>query len=151
MCRQPPGSTRAATPFPSTTLFRSQPSSGTAREGERAALANGRRHGDPVRLAHDRRIVAIGDDQPGTRRQKGIAIERARVEPRRQCPEKTVAMIEILGPFCVPEQIGPRDLDLDDRDPALGIDRSEEHTSELQSLMRISYAVFCLKQKKRSN
>src|SRR3546814_8245006 len=28
------------------------------------------------------------------------------------------------------------------------IDRSEEHTSELQSLMRISYAVFCLKQKK---
>src|SRR3546814_2546883 len=28
------------------------------------------------------------------------------------------------------------------------IDRSEEHTSELQSLMRISYAVFCLKKKK---
>src|SRR3546814_4160147 len=28
--------------------------------------------------------------------------------------------------------------------------RSEEHTSELQSLMRISYAVFCLKQKKSS-
>src|SRR3546814_5390792 len=28
------------------------------------------------------------------------------------------------------------------------IKRSEEHTSELQSLMRISYAVFCLKQKK---
>src|SRR3546814_10733222 len=27
--------------------------------------------------------------------------------------------------------------------------RSEEHTSELQSLMRISYAVFCLKQQKR--
>src|SRR3546814_2367563 len=30
-----------------------------------------------------------------------------------------------------------------------GIGRSEEHTSELQSLMRISYAVFCLKKKKR--
>src|SRR3546814_2884507 len=29
--------------------------------------------------------------------------------------------------------------------------RSEEHTSELQSLMRISYAVFCLKQKKTRN
>src|SRR3546814_3122024 len=28
-----------------------------------------------------------------------------------------------------------------------GMDRSEEHTSELQSLMRISYAVFCLKKK----
>src|SRR3546814_8973563 len=32
-----------------------------------------------------------------------------------------------------------------------GIARSEEHTSELQSLMRISYAVFCLKKKKQQN
>src|SRR3546814_8438921 len=32
----------------------------------------------------------------------------------------------------------------------LATDRSEEHTSELQSLMRISYAVFCLKKKKHS-
>src|SRR3546814_7633116 len=31
-----------------------------------------------------------------------------------------------------------------------GEGRSEEHTSELQSLMRISYAVFCLKKKKKS-
>src|SRR3546814_9063513 len=31
---------------------------------------------------------------------------------------------------------------------AAGYNRSEEHTSELQSLMRISYAVFCLKKKK---
>src|SRR3546814_4133643 len=31
---------------------------------------------------------------------------------------------------------------------AIDIPRSEEHTSELQSLMRISYAVFCLKKKK---
>src|SRR3546814_7653215 len=30
------------------------------------------------------------------------------------------------------------------------MERSEEHTSELQSLMRISYAVFCLKQKKQN-
>src|SRR3546814_2419410 len=44
---------------------------------------------------------------------------------------------------------------LDGRDPkprcrqrSLQTDRSEEHTSELQSLMRISYAVFCLKKKK---
>src|SRR3546814_12281262 len=43
-------------------------------------------------------------------------------------------------------------VDLDARDghgmTALHLCRSEEHTSELQSLMRISYAVFCLKQKK---
>src|SRR3546814_7333440 len=31
----------------------------------------------------------------------------------------------------------------------VGVGRSEEHTSELQSLMRISYAVFCLKKKKQ--
>src|SRR3546814_6419237 len=31
----------------------------------------------------------------------------------------------------------------------IGVERSEEHTSELQSLMRISYAVFCLKKKTR--
>src|SRR3546814_12907997 len=33
------------------------------------------------------------------------------------------------------------------RHPGIAGDRSEEHTSELQSLMRISYAVFCLKKK----
>src|SRR3546814_6880653 len=32
---------------------------------------------------------------------------------------------------------------------SITIDRSEEHTSELQSLMRISYAVFCLKKKNK--
>src|SRR3546814_7935358 len=32
---------------------------------------------------------------------------------------------------------------------AIAFGRSEEHTSELQSLMRISYAVFCLKKKKK--
>src|SRR3546814_6389960 len=31
------------------------------------------------------------------------------------------------------------------------VSRSEEHTSELQSLMRISYAVFCLKKKKKQH
>src|SRR3546814_1047905 len=44
------------------------------------------------------------------------------------------------------------DIDIvgDRRDRAADrIERSEEHTSELQSLMRISYAVFCLKKKKK--
>src|SRR3546814_5995217 len=40
-----------------------------------------------------------------------------------------------------------RDYALDCIIYATGFDRSEEHTSELQSLMRISYAVFCLKKK----
>src|SRR3546814_1580117 len=43
-------------------------------------------------------------------------------------------------------------LDAPDPQSRLGTrDRSEEHTSELQSLMRISYAVFCLKKKKTNN
>src|SRR3546814_5935849 len=33
----------------------------------------------------------------------------------------------------------------------VALERSEEHTSELQSLMRISYAVFCLKKKKKQH
>src|SRR3546814_4243770 len=37
------------------------------------------------------------------------------------------------------------------RDQDRGRHRSEEHTSELQSLMRISYAVFCLKKKRKQN
>src|SRR3546814_7975798 len=46
-------------------------------------------------------------------------------------------------------QLRPANIDLESRIAvADDIDRSEEHTSELQSLMRISYAVFCLKKKK---
>src|SRR3546814_5124223 len=40
---------------------------------------------------------------------------------------------------------------LENRTVSLDGNRSEEHTSELQSLMRISYAVFCLKKKKENN
>src|SRR3546814_8147264 len=42
-------------------------------------------------------------------------------------------------------------LDLGDAALLARYQRSEEHTSELQSLMRISYAVFCLKKKKKLN
>src|SRR3546814_6395383 len=49
--------------------------------------------------------------------------------------------------LCVPER-ATLDLRLTAGDGT--IDRSEEHTSELQSLMRISYAVFCLKKNTKS-
>src|SRR3546814_1932024 len=39
----------------------------------------------------------------------------------------------------------------DDATLDVGAERSEEHTSELQSLMRISYAVFCLKKKNKKH
>src|SRR3546814_2314750 len=44
---------------------------------------------------------------------------------------------------------GVTDADRELREAYAMRDRSEEHTSELQSLMRISYAVFCLKKKKK--
>src|SRR3546814_1664852 len=55
----------------------------------------------------------------------------------------------VPGPGAGPGAPGPSAPELGathGRDPA----RSEEHTSELQSLMRISYAVFCLKKKKNN-
>src|SRR3546814_5576432 len=59
-----------------------------------------------------------------------------------------------LGFVRVPRAAG--DLELVDRledhlrERRIGLVRSEEHTSELQSLMRISYAVFCLKKNKNT-
>src|SRR3546814_9762632 len=52
-----------------------------------------------------------------------------------QCPMSPAAL-QKLAPSESPEH-------------GLGNNRSEEHTSELQSLMRISYAVFCLKKKNK--
>src|SRR3546814_7805932 len=46
------------------------------------------------------------------------------------------------------ERFGQKYLSFEHPDCGVGF-RSEEHTSELQSLMRISYAVFCLKKKKK--
>src|SRR3546814_7112904 len=60
---------------------------------------------------------------------------------------------EILAPWMAEQEIGAVDiLGVDRRHHegcGPGAGRSEEHTSELQSLMRISYAVFCLKKKKK--
>src|SRR3546814_4847577 len=60
--------------------------------------------------------------------------------------------IEYTGLLFIPTA-RPFDLFRPERRPGvkLYVRRSEEHTSELQSLMRISYAVFCLKKKKHAN
>src|SRR3546814_1061335 len=67
-------------------------------------------------------------------------------------------LLEILSDHWSLAALGQAELDaMDDVPPQLAdpaavlaaeLARSEEHTSELQSLMRISYAVFCLKKKK---
>src|SRR3546814_7118328 len=87
-------------------------------------------------LTHKRRLSALG---PG-----GLSRERAGLEVRdvhsshygRMCPIETPEgpNIGLIGSLSVYARVNPR---------------SEEHTSELQSLMRISYAVFCLKKKNK--
>src|SRR3546814_8652159 len=54
-----------------------------------------------------------------------------------------------LPPGNAPAPAPPTDHYADRTFPPGEMERSEEHTSELQSLMRISYAVFCLKKKKK--
>src|SRR3546814_10468946 len=95
-------------------------------------------HSFPTRRSSDL-IVVNGDPQPDDARalDPGIvehpahrtAIEIADMARQRE--------IDLFGN--ARERL-PREID----------ERSEEHTSELQSLMRISYAVFCLKKKKNT-
>src|SRR3546814_5534084 len=57
--------------------------------------------------------------------------------------------VTVLPPARVEEEVFDQGRDAEDehQDDEQPDERSEEHTSELQSLMRISYAVFCLKKK----
>src|SRR3546814_9681881 len=135
MIRRPPRSTRTDTLFPYTTLFRS----GDAEHAEQA-LADHQvdrvvlDQEDP-RAAQGGGVVAAGD-HGGCRRGGSFALQavgsgggRARVGQRRA-------------------QVRVGRLPAQQRD--LALERSEEHTAELQSLMRISYAVFCLKKTKNT-
>src|SRR3546814_9797994 len=81
-----------------------------------------------VRIDHltDAQALALEDDAPGPDRHVAARRELARVR----------RMIDDLPPRC--------------REIFELRRRSEEHTSELQSLMRTSYAVFCLKKKKKT-
>src|SRR3546814_3444383 len=54
---------------------------------------------------------------------------------------------ETIGPSAEEIRLASRTIDDGLAQTDLSVPRSEEHTSELQSLMRIPYAVFCLKQK----
>src|SRR3546814_1011302 len=68
-------------------------------------------------------------------------------EPRHV--ETVIAWLQRLGLSAADLECGAQ---LPSYEPALiALLRSEEHTSELQSLMRISYAVFCLKKKKNKH
>src|SRR3546814_3088482 len=126
MIRRPPRSTRTDTLFPYTTLFRSR-ARARARFADRAGPAGLlRRRRRPRRAVN----AAAADSDRLTR----FLLDRAGVRGVRVHLGDSWTQIRERDdyPLAVAELLG----------------RSEEHTSELQSLMRISYAVFCLKKKK---
>src|SRR3546814_1063015 len=120
MIRPPPRSTRTDTRFPYTTLFRS-----ACRRHDRA-LSEGR----AGTLTTALRTVSEGQ----SRMSRTVAVVGAGIVG--VCTAMTLQEAGYAVTLLDPEPIGSQ------------TSRSEEHTSELQSLMRISYAVFCLKKKK---
>src|SRR3546814_8140278 len=129
MLRRPPRSTRTDTLFPYTTLFRSQ---------EDVEIDHARAPAPPApppervfdgleAAKQGGRIVVALDDCDHIGEAADRRAERGRRHDRRHRRHAA---------------------DRRQRRRDLRARRSEEHTSELQSLMRISYAVFCLKKKK---
>src|SRR3546814_5838212 len=92
-------------------------------------------------LASLRILVQPADD---------LAFERIMNKPKRGLGDATLqALYKAARAGNIPLTLAARRLvDTDELRPAARR-RSEEHTSELQSLMRISYAVFCLKKKNK--
>src|SRR3546814_2788697 len=133
MIRLPPISTRTDTLFPDTTLFRSR-RPGCLRSGFGEAKTGSV---DGLR----RRRGRARDRRPSPLRLRGAGSIRGELVRQKHCPATP-----ILRP---PASERPET----DREPVRENPpiraRSEEHTSELQSLMRTSYAVFCLKKKKK--
>src|SRR3546814_7286881 len=127
MIRQPPRSTRTDTLLPYTTLFRSR---GECRRRGRSRPAAP----DPARRrprSAQPRVKKTWSCDPVTRTNAFT----------------TSSAIE----WIVHGQINKVHEYAQDRHQQGPLCRSEEHTSELQSLMRISYAVFCLKKKKQQH
>src|SRR3546814_1541047 len=81
---------------------------------------------------------------PALSRYEEVMPQRPILYSFRRCPYAIRARLALLVSR---QTVELREVVLRDKPDA----RSEEHTSELQSLMRISYAVFCLKKKKYSN
>ena len=91
---------------------RSPTSRRAARRAKRSVSALRRAAGQlpDCGVAHHRGIVAIGDDQPAGAGMEAFLLERLQVEPGRHRPEEAVAIIEIVTPFAVANQIGAETL-----------------------------------------
>src|SRR3546814_9136056 len=130
MLRRPPRSTRTDTLFPYTTLFRSPAAAAslvglvTGAASPEEGLGEVARRVAQLPLPLDVVVLGLGaDGHTASFFPQGDRLGEA-LDP---------AGAAVVLPMRAP-----------------GAGRSEEHTSELQSLMRISYAVFCLKKKKQS-
>src|SRR3546814_10567051 len=83
-------------------------------------------------------IERIGDYAKNIAKRVPLITERSSIQPTALLPSMAQIAAEMVHD--VLDAFAARDADL----------RSEEHTSELQSLMRLSYAVFCLQKKKQT-
>src|SRR3546814_4927729 len=120
MIRPPPRSTRTDTLFPYTTLFRSNQLNAAVRQ-----------HPSTV----EGQAAGARDDKLRMRASAGEGYATALAVKARQA-EFDAAYQDLFKRAAASAST-----------PGAAPTRSEEHTSELQSLMRISYAVFCLKKK----
>src|SRR3546814_4941230 len=91
-----------------------------------------------------RRLWAVDEDDALLRSRRGNIEILPALHVARHAP-KTEALLEQRLQFRQARIADRKDLRI------VGPNRSEEHTSELQSLMRISYAAFCLKKKTLCN
>src|SRR3546814_4277588 len=175
MLRRPPRSTRTDTLFPYTTLFRSRFGVGQGQEAMAHAHEmfgdelQPRFRQQEVDVGHPTvvRILYRDDRAPGpslphavdrilerkARQGRRMIVKFAhrlmRIGPRRSLESHGAVGLRLGGGNHLgdPRAGGWRIVLHDQRAyPPNGNGRSEEHTSELQSLMRSSYAVFCLKQ-----
>src|SRR3546814_3558316 len=145
MIRRPPRSTRTDTLFPYTTLFRSGPTI-TVRIGAVEQGYMGRRVSELDLLEHS--LPYVGGQKIGTAGQ-GVAEVEADCLGIGEDPAGLMVdegrYDERVEPFGINRRLPSERADRTVL--GCGFRRSEEHTSELQSLMRSSYAVFCLKKK----
>src|SRR3546814_1138058 len=127
MIRRPPRSTRTDTLFPYTTLFRSDRVRRTARAHQLEGLFDRIIEAPKIPRIYQRALRLVGD--ASTAFMVGDQLQRD-IRPAKEAGLRT---IYFPGGFRPHWELKEQSV------------RSEEHTSELQSLMRISSAVLCLK------
>src|SRR3546814_10180217 len=135
MIRRPPRSTRTDTLFPYTTLFRSESPAADEDEISTDQLTRRLEEAETVvvraETLHDQAVQDLREIED---RDRPLAAKQAGAERDQSHASDRIAQLEQKPDFA-----GLADAIAKARE-----NRSEEHTSELQSLMRISYAVFCL-------